>query len=291
MTVDVLRSLLLVPADNDSAVAAAFSSSADAIILDAGEWVAPGRREQAIAAITGILADRLNSAAEGKSIWVRLAPGARYHDIAMLKPSGFVLPSIDEHDALYAPDAMIALAEKQAGFAQGTIKVMASAADHAAAVLGLDTYHAPALPRLAALTWDADQLAFGVGARAYEAGAFTGLFQAVRMQVLMAAKSASLAGIETAYVDRSDFDGLRRAAVRAKADGFTAMVALDGAQADIINAVFTPSPEEVSAAQSILAEAAANFGSFWRDGKLYGEAQILAARRIVALAKTAPFKS
>lgn len=279
--IGTVRSFLLVPADDEAALLAARAVPADALILDGGDSVAPDRRERAHGLIAEFLADR-----GAQSVWVRLAPGGRYHDIALLRPDGFVLPGIDEHDALYAPDALIALAEKEAGLTEGTIKFMVSASDEAEAVLNLDTYHYPALPRLAALTWDARTLALGIGAAAVrEEGAFTALFQTVRTFTLMAAKAASAAAVEAGFSGLGDHAGLACVAREAVRDGFTGMTALHPEQVEVINAAFTPTPEHVERAKAVLAGFAGNFGSYWRDGRTYDDRHLKMAQRIVALAE------
>ena len=55
---------------------------------------------------------------------------------------------------------------------------------------------------------------------------------------LLAAASAGVAAIDTAFADLNDRQGLRAEALAARRDGFAGKMAIDPAQAAIINDVF-----------------------------------------------------
>ena len=57
-----------------------------------------------------------------------------------------------------------------------------------------------------------------------------------------------------------DLDGLRMRAEKVRRDGYRGMLAIHPAQVDVINAAFTPSAEEIAAAQEIVDLFAANPG-------------------------------
>ena len=56
--------------------------------------------------------------------------------------------------------------------------------------------------------------------------------------MLLAATSARVAAIDTAFPNIRDLDGLRAEALAARRDGFTGKMAFDPAQVGIINDVF-----------------------------------------------------
>ena len=65
-----------------------------------------------------------------------------------------------------------------------------------------------------------------------------------RAQVLVAAGALGVPAIDTPYPDHGDPAGLRREAEAAAADGFAGKILIHPAQIDIVNAAFTPSPEQ-----------------------------------------------
>jgi citrate lyase subunit beta/citryl-CoA lyase len=277
------RSFLFVPGDSEKKLAKAQGSAADALILDLEDSVAPENRSKAQGLVQEFLDDKHTQA-----IWVRLPYRADLSAMARANPAGFVLPKIDEHDALYAQDAMVGLVEREAGFAEDSIKFMPIVTETPEAVLNLDTYHYPPLPRLAALTWGAEDLAAEIGATQNREpdGEFTFVYKVVRTLALLAAKSAGLAAIETLHADFRDRTGLERAATRAHRDGFSGMLAIHPDQVEIINAAFTPSGDEIAYAKRVVAAFASGAGVASLDGKMLDAPHLKQAQQILERART-----
>lgn len=274
----ILRSLLFVPGDSEKKLAKAAAVPADALILDLEDSVAPENRAKA----QGLVLEFLGQPHE-QSIWVRLPHKADLRAIAHAKPAGFVLPKIEEHDALYAQDAMVGQVERENGLAEDGIKFLPIVTESPEAVLSLDTYRYPPLPRLAALSWGAEDLAAAVGATANREpdGEFTFVYQVVRTFALMAAKSAGVLAIETLHADFRDTAGLERAARRAHRDGFDGMLAIHPDQVGIINAAFTPTAEEIAHAERVVAAFASGAGVASLDGKMLDAPHLKQAQRIL----------
>ncbi|MET5116823.1 CoA ester lyase, partial [Burkholderia pseudomallei] len=69
----------------------------------------------------------------------------------------------------------------------------------------------------------------------------------------VAARAAGIAGqIQTVSHTLSDLDGLRESTLRAKAMGFVGRFAIHPSQVPVSNEVFTPSADELVAAERIL---------------------------------------
>ena len=88
--------------------------------------------------------------------------------------------------------------------------------------------YAPAHPRLAGLTWGAEDLAAAIGATANKEpdGSWTHPYQQARALCLFAASNAGVAPIDTIYADYRDHEGLERDCRRARRDGFTGRIAI-----------------------------------------------------------------
>jgi citrate lyase subunit beta/citryl-CoA lyase len=75
----------------------------------------------------------------------------------------------------------------------------------------------------------------------------------VLSQINVAAKSAGVQAIDGPYLQIRDLEGLRKAALRARALGFDGKWALHPEQVSVIQEVFTPSEGELAHAKALLA--------------------------------------
>jgi citrate lyase subunit beta/citryl-CoA lyase len=85
------------------------------------------------------------------------------------------------------------------------------------------------------------------------------------------------------FQDFRDEDGLRAESEAARRDGFTGKLAIHPAQVPVINAAFTPSGEDVSHAEQIVAafEAHPHAGVLSVDGKMVDRPHLTQARRVL----------
>lgn len=282
----ILRSFLFVPADSEKKLAKARGIAADALILDLEDSVAPENRGKA----RGLIREFLKEA-HSQSIWVRINPaGSDLAEIAPSAPAGFVIPKLADHDALYGHDFVVQAAEKATGLPQDSIKFLPIVTETPEAVMSLTTYRSPPLPRLYGLTWGAEDLSAELGASANREpdGEFTFIYQTVRALALIAAKAAGLNAIETLHADFRDAAGLERAARRAHRDGFSGMLAIHPDQVGIINAAFTPSPDEVAHAERVVAAFAAGTGVVSLDGKMLDAPHLKQALHVLAVTGKTP---
>jgi citrate lyase subunit beta / citryl-CoA lyase len=136
---------------------------------------------------------------------------------------------------------------------------------------------ARASPRLEALIFGAGDLSASLRSRVdgnFEpAGEYPGDFwHAVRIRVLAAARAADIDAIDAPYPAYRDVHGYRRNAKQASLLGFDGKWAIHPAQVPVANAVFTPAPEEVAEARSIISDyrraQAGGLGALGRNGKL-----------------------
>ncbi|MDE2072545.1 MAG: CoA ester lyase [Alphaproteobacteria bacterium] len=284
----ILRSLLFVPADSEKKLAKAKASPADALILDLEDSVAAESRPAA----RRLAAEYVKSASgKGPALFVRVnAVGsadcaADLEAIVGAAPAGLVVPKPESPAALVELDRLIATLEMRHGLPRGGIKLLPVATETPAAVLNLMEYKNPP-PRLVALTWGAEDLAAALGAAANRdaSGEFLFTYKVVRSLALIAAKAAGVQAIETLHADFRDEEGLKRAARAAQREGFTGMLAIHPAQVAVINAAFTPSPEDVEHARKVVAAFAGGAGVASLDGKMLDQPHLKQAEHILALA-------
>ncbi|MGZ6008299.1 MAG: HpcH/HpaI aldolase/citrate lyase family protein [Rhizomicrobium sp.] len=283
----ILRSLLFVPADSEKKLAKSKSSPADALILDLEDSVAPENRIKA----RGLARDFLNDA-HRQSIWVRINPVSSPDFVADMEavvasaPAGLIVPKPDGPQDLLKLDAHLITLEAKAGLPQRSIKLLPVATETPTAVLSLQDYrNAP--PRLAALSWGAEDLAAALGAATNrdDNGEFLFIHKMVRALVLIAAKAAGVDAIETLHADFRDTKGLERAARLAQREGFSGMLAIHPDQVEPINAAFTPSAADIEHATKVVAAFASGVGVASLDGKMLDQPHLKQARHVLALAE------
>ena len=257
-----LRSMLFVPGDRPDRMEKALASGADALILDLEDSVTAANKGAARQAVAKFLAETRSEV----SLWVRINPldsGMTQDDLAAAHGAdGIFLPKAENGADVASLDAMLG------GIAA---RILPIATETPAAVFGLGSY-AGCSPRLAGITWGAEDLPAAIGAVSSREkdGSYTPPYEMIRALTLFGAHAASVRAIETVYPDFRNLDGLKAYCARAMRDGFTGMMAIHPAQIEIINAAFTPSEEAVAHARRVVAAFAANpeAGALQLDGKM-----------------------
>jgi citrate lyase subunit beta/citryl-CoA lyase len=283
----ILRSLLFVPADSERKLAKARGSAADALILDLEDSVAAENRPKARAMVRELLTDK-----HSQSTWVRINPLGSddfIRDVEALvasQPAGFVVPKPDGPHVLNVIDAHILTRESLAELPAGGIKLLPVATETPAAVLSLGDYRSPP-PRLAALTWGAEDLSAALGAASNrdETGEFLLTFKIVRTLCLMSAKAAGVDAIETLHANFRDKAGLERAARAAQREGFSGMLAIHPDQVETINAAFTPSQADIDHARKVITAFELGAGVVSLDGRMLDQPHLKQAKHVLALAE------
>lgn len=281
------RSYLFVPADSERKLARASDAGADALILDLEDAVAASARPAARALAAAYLAGRDNA-------WVRINPIDSSDAIADLTavmaaaPAGIVLPKPRSAADVLRLAAQLDKLEDRYGIAPGRTRIMAICTERAEALLTLHSY-VGATPRLAALSWGAEDLSTAVGATATRdaQGDWLPTFAIARSLALCAAAAAEVAAVDTVYTDYRDSEGLARHAAHAKRDGFVGMLAIHPAQVDIINRAFVPTTAEIEYAERVVALFDANpgAGTLGLDGAMLDRPHLLQAERTLELVK------
>lgn len=285
-----LRSLLFVPGDSPRKFEKGRACGADALILDLEDSVAPSNKAEARAHVAGLLDD---GAARDWAFYVRINPfdtGLTLDDLAaVVKPGldGIMVPKADGPADIVRIGHYLDALEARAGMPVGSVKICVVATETPTAMFNLGGY-APAHPRLAALTWGAEDLAAAVGATGNkdEDGGWTFPYRMARTQCLFAAAAAGVQPIDTLYADFRDPEGLASDCARARRDGFTGRIAIHPDQVAVINAGFSPSEAEIAHARRLVEafDADPGAGVIGLDGKMYDIPHLKAARRTLASA-------
>ena len=284
------RSWLFIPGDSDRKQAKADDTGADALILDLEDSVAPSNKPDARIKVRAFL-DARPPGARQSALWVRVNPldGGAVQDLAAViggAPDGIMLPKIDGPADVLRLSHGLDMLEARDGVPAGQVRIVPVATETAAAPFGLGGFASARLPRLAGLTWGAEDLATALGASTNldASGRWALTFRVVRSLTLMASKAAGVQAIDTLYVDFRDSDGLRASSRAAAQEGFTGRIAIHPAQVGPINEAFAPSATEVARARQVLATFAAqgSEGTVALDGKMLDIPHLKQARALLA---------
>jgi len=269
-----LRSWLFVPADSEKKIAKAVDCDADAIIFDLEDSVVAGRKAEAREILKG-----LPERSGGPRWWVRINPiGSEHHkdDLDLISRGdigGIVLPKAESGADI-----------TQLAHRTGNIPIHAIVTETAASLFNLLSYRDPKSP-LAAMSWGAEDLSAALGASTKydDKGELAFTYQLARSLCLAGAVAAGVQPVDGIFADFRDDEGLRKQAEAARRDGFTGKLAIHPAQVPIINAAFSPSPQEVERAEAIVAafEAHPDAGTVSVEGKMVDRPHLDQARRVL----------
>jgi citrate lyase subunit beta/citryl-CoA lyase len=228
-----MRSLLLVPADDETKLAAALASAADAIVLD---LVGVARSEAARAVAADLLGRGLD-----RAVLVRvnaLDSGFIDADLDAIMPAAPTIIVLG--DSLGAASVQhcgvkLAVHEALRGLPDGATRILPIAAS-SRGILAMQSYRGCSA-RLAGLGWGGADIAIGAQTARADC-AWTSPFMLARSLTLFAAAAAGVPAFDAPYEDLADDAGLIAEARAARRDGFGGKIAIDASQVGLINAAF-----------------------------------------------------
>ncbi|WP_048646625.1 HpcH/HpaI aldolase/citrate lyase family protein [Nitratireductor soli] len=286
-----MRSLLFVPGDSPRKLEKAQASGADVLIVDLEDSVGLDNKEEARRVATGFLSGARDRSALALYVRVNdLASGMTEDDLAIVmagRPDGIMLPKAEGGADVTRLAASLRVHEAAHGIEDGATRILPIITETAIGVLNAASYRA-ASPRLAGLTWGAEDLSAHIGALAARNadGSYTDLFRLARSMTLLAAAAAGVPAVDTVFPNFSDMEAFTEECRLAARDGFVAKMAIHPAQVPVINAAFTPTAHEIEKAQAVVQAfaAAGNAGVVNIGGRMYDRPHLALAQRVLARA-------
>lgn len=259
------RSWLFAPGDSEKKMTRAAEGPADIVICDLEDAVAESGKLAARTMVHDFLTS--HDAEARKRLWVRINPLDGPHTLADLAaimpaaPGGIMLPKSRGREDVELLDHYLSAFETAAGTPLGSTRVIVLVNESAEGMFTTNSY--AGAPRVGALSWGAEDLAVALGASENRNpdGSYGFTYQLARSLCLLGASVAGVSPIETIQGDFRDLESLRKRAEQVRRDGYRGMLAIHPAQVEVINAAFTPSVEEIAAAQEIVDLFAANPGA------------------------------
>jgi citrate lyase subunit beta / citryl-CoA lyase len=284
------RSCLVVPGSAPEKLAKAAGLGADEVVIDLEDAVVPDAKDAARADVVAALRALDWS---GVTVSVRVnAPRTPWchADVAALAAAegplrSLVLPKVESAGDVAFAERLLDGVEAVCGRPAG-LRVQALIESAAGVARAVEI--AAASPRLEALILGYADLSASLG-RTRAGAADAAAWQPVRELVLLAARAAGLQAIDGPHFQLRP-DAAFDAAVGAVRDqGFDGKWAIHPAQVERLNALFTPTAEEVAHARAVIAALAAaerdgGQGAVALDGQMLDEPVRRAAQRVLAAA-------
>ena len=269
------RSLLFMPVLEERFLAKAAERGADAVVLDLEASIAPGRKDEAQAALPSAI-ERLR--AQGQDVLVRInalwRPALKDLEYAVRAGvEAIVVPECESPEQLQAVDAYIGELEIERGLPQGSVRI-APIIESARGVRDVDG--------ILRATERAVCVGFGIDHYLTDMGALP-TREFLSMTSLAMAEAARAAGLAPLIVPESltnltDLDAFEAAAVRGRQMGSEGGFAAHPGQVERLNKVFTPTEEELVAEME-------GKGAVRHEGRMIEAPIVMRAERLLARAK------
>lgn len=282
-----LRSFLFVPANDLRKVEKAFSTNADAVIIDLEDAVAVSEKLKARSLVVDVLSN-----AHRPRICVRVngvnTPWIVGDLMAVVggRAAGIMLPKAQCPEEVRKADWLIGQLELEYGLAPGGIELFPLVET----ALGVSKARevASACPRIRQLAFGAVDFTLDMGVRL--SGSGNELFFA-RSQLAVGSRAVGIEGpIDTVYVHLKDDAGLREDCRIARELGFSGKLVIHPAQIEAANEIFSPAPNEIEYAvkvvQAFNESESAGIAAVQLDGKFIDYPVAEWARRTLSIAKS-----
>jgi citrate lyase subunit beta / citryl-CoA lyase len=251
------RSLHFVPGGQERMIAKALTLSADGLILDLEDAVAPDLKAQTRPIVRRWLTE-LDFG--GRERWVRMNPIATGLGVADLeetiagRPEGYVVPKPRHAGDVREIAQLLDGLEHRHQLPHGSTRLVLIATETPEGLLNIREV-AAASPRIVTVSWGIEDLGAAMGLpRVRDAeGRYLDIPRHARTMCTIVASATGVQALDTVYTDIADLAGLRRECDEAVAMGFTGKISIHPSQIEVINAAFTPQVAVVDEARELVA--------------------------------------
>ncbi len=281
-----MRTWLFAPGNHPRKVEKVFTVGADAVVLDLEDAVALEQKAATRATVVEALKARPKRASRGYVRVNAIDTEFCYGDLQeVIGPwlDGILLPKVESAGQLQTIDWLMAQLETACGMAVGSLDML-PIIETGRGVAAIDD--------IARSGTRVRRLSFGAGDFTNDMGmvwtADEGELMYARSAIALASRAAGLeAPIDTVFIDLQDGEHLEQSARTALSLGYRGKLCIHPAQIEPVNAVFTPSVEEVARArkhvEAFAAAEAEGSASIQVDGYFVDYPIVEKARRTLAL--------
>lgn len=280
----LFRSLMFVPAHNERLMNSACRTKSDVLLLDIEDSVQPVANKQV--ARDNILRYISEGKFEGRSLYPRIndrESGELLKDVYQLTVpgiEGFMYPKATCGQDIYFIGKLLETIEYEKGIPVGTFKLI-PLIETTGAVMNIQEI-CRACTRVVAVAFGCEDFVTDLQGKHDLEG--SSIFTA-RAMIAMGARACGVYPIDTVHIRVHDLEDLEKNLVLSKKLGFEGMLVLNPKELPLVHQYFSPSEEEVSWAQEMIALSDAAFaegkGVAVKDNKFIGPPMLKMARKIV----------
>lgn len=241
----LIRSFLFVPGVRQSWIEKAPGYGADAIVLDLEDSVPADAKEQARRIVASCI-PRLRES--GQATYVRINRSAHMYSfedaMAVVQPgiAGIMLSMPDGPEDVQLASALIAEAEARNGLEKGSVAIIPALETPRSLQLA---YECACFDRVSALIGASSRNADLARAMGFEWQEDSRESLYLKSRTVMAARAAGKLPLGGLWQQVRDLDGLEQYARRDKVLGMAGQVILHPSAVEVVNRVFSPSPDEI----------------------------------------------
>jgi citrate lyase beta subunit len=291
------RSMLFVPASRPAMIAKAAASAADAVCIDLEDSVTPGEKAASRSHVVRALQE-LDFGGRVRIVRINaLDTSFAYRDLVeVIEDAGdrvdvVMVPKVGSPGDVAFVDRLLGQIESHRGFTH-TIGIEAQIENAHGFLYAREI--AGSSPRLEALIFGPGDFAASMGMPATNIGEFDKhddlypghRWHAVMQTIVAAARANGLRCMDGPYAAYKDTAGLDRSALIARSLGYDGKQCIHPSQLATVNAVFSPSDEEVEQARAVVqayeAAVAAGQGAATHDGRMIDAVSLRLAQTILA---------
>jgi len=285
-----IRSLLFVPGNKASWIEKSIASKADALILDLEDSVPPDQKVEA----RSIVKSKLDWLAEKKQrTWVRINRSPHLYDfediLAVVGPQveGIVISKPIGPEDIDTVSAMLSEAEYRNGAVIGSTRVIPLLETARSLQFAYEIALRERVPAIVGATAKNADVARALNTVWSAEGRET-LF--LKSRIVMAARAAGKLPIGGVWQQVHDLEGLKLSSEKDRALGMSGELVLHPSNVAVVNAMYSPSPEQVAFYQGMIdalekAQAQGRASCIY-DGEHIDIAHVKTAREIIALAQS-----
>jgi citrate lyase subunit beta/citryl-CoA lyase len=294
-TVFVRRSELICPGSSPKMMAKAAGSDADQVIFDLEDGCAVSQK---VAARQSVIEALRTLDFDGKIRAYRvnglMTPYCYRDVIEVVEAAGeymdvMILPKIDDAADVLFFDRLLTQIEANSSLEVGRIRLEALI-ESAKGVLHAEAISS-ATPRLSGLIFGLVDFAGDIGAQEVGAEQFF-YYHYAKAKIVTAARAAGLTAVDSVTLAVRDLEACQRDSQMAARIGFDGKWAIHPTQVAVINAAFTPTPEQITRAQKIIAaydqaDTARGAGAIVVDDEMVDAATLRVERKQLEIARKA----
>ena len=282
----IRRTMLFIPGNSPSMLMNSPVFGSDSIIFDLEDAVSQNQKDAARILVRNAL---LSLDFSGYEVCVRINSIGTEHwkkDLAEIlkgKPDTIVLPKAESAEDIKTLSAFLEETERKYSLDKkiNIVPILESA-------LGIENSFiiASADKRVDALFLGAEDLTADIGIKRTKQG--NEIFYS-RSRVVIAAKAARVAAVDTPFTDTNDLAGLEKDSLFAKDLGFTGKAVISPRHIETVNRTFMPTEEEIEYAREVLKAIEegekAGKGAVSLNGEMIDAPVVNRAKQIIMLAE------